>query len=88
MSDTPTPSQALERAIECANGITALARALPVKSHTVIQQWRANRVPAEYCPRIERITGVPCELLRPDVEWSVLRSKVGPHGAEPVSPSA
>jgi len=74
MSDTsPTPAQALEQAIERANGITALARAIPVKSHTVIQQWRANRVPSDYCPRIERLTGVPCEHLRPDVDWAVLR---------------
>ena len=29
---------------------------------------------AEYCPLIEKATGVRCEELRPDVEWAVLRS--------------
>lgn len=65
---------ALDLAIKRANGITALARALGLKSHTVIQQWRLNRVPAEHCPSIEAITGIPCEDLRPDVKWEVLRS--------------
>jgi len=34
-----------------------------------------GKVPADYCPTIERVTGgaVRCEDLRPDVEWSVLR---------------
>jgi DNA-binding transcriptional regulator YdaS (Cro superfamily) len=39
-----------------------------------VYQWeRQDRVPAEYCPDIEAITGIACELLRPDVNWSVLR---------------
>ena len=76
MKETLTPRQALELAIERANGVTALARAIPVGSHNVINQWKANRVPADYCPRIEELTGVPCEQLRPDVAWSVLRKGV------------
>lgn len=63
----------LNRAIQLAGGPTALARAVGVSSHNVVRQWQRNRVPAEHCPVIERITGVPCEELRPDVEWSVLR---------------
>jgi DNA-binding transcriptional regulator YdaS (Cro superfamily) len=63
----------LERAIKIAGGPTALARGVGVKSHNVVLQWLRNRVPAEHCPVIERITGVICEELRPDVEWSVLR---------------
>ena len=48
--------------------------------------WKARRrVPAEYCPAIERFTRsvaaqrgdesliVRCEDLRPDVAWGVLR---------------
>lgn len=65
----------LERAIDAAGGITALARALGLKSHTVVQQWRLNRIPAEHCPSIEGITGVRCEDLRPDVNWGVLRAQ-------------
>ena len=70
-----TPNPALERAISAADGITALAALLGLKSHSVIHQWRLNRVPAEHCPAIERHTGVRCEDLRPDVQWDVLRNK-------------
>ncbi|MDO9100061.1 transcriptional regulator [Hydrogenophaga sp.] len=63
----------LERAIGVAGGITAFARALKLSSHSVVQQWRINRVPAEHCPSIEGMTGVRCEELRPDVNWAVLR---------------
>lgn len=63
------------RAIEVAGGITKLARALELSSHTVIYQWSKTRVPAEKCPDIEALTGVKCEELRPDVNWAVLRSK-------------
>lgn len=36
----------------------------------------ARRIPADYCPAIERETehAVRCEDLRPDVDWGVLRS--------------
>jgi DNA-binding transcriptional regulator YdaS (Cro superfamily) len=76
MFENPTPSRALEMAIERAGGIAALARKVPVKSHSVIQQWRLARVPAEHCPRLEEITGVACEWLRPDIPWQVLRGPV------------
>ena len=66
---------ALQDAIEIAGGITALARAIGVKSHSVINQWRLTQIPAEHCPAIEAQTGVLCEKLRPDVQWSVLRAK-------------
>lgn len=69
-----TPEVALNRAIEKAGGISALAKSLDLSGHAVIHQWRLNRVPAEQCPRIESLTGVPCEELRPDIAWSVLRS--------------
>lgn len=29
--------------------------------------------PSDFCPGIEKITGVKCEQLRPDIDWSVLR---------------
>jgi DNA-binding transcriptional regulator YdaS (Cro superfamily) len=68
--------RALDRAIAVAGGPTALARGVGVKTHAVVQQWRLNRVPAEHCPAIEGFTGVRCEELRPDVQWSVLRAPV------------
>ena len=36
---------------------------------------KKERVPAEACPDIEALTGIACELLRPDVNWSVLRAR-------------
>lgn len=76
---TDTPQQAaLDRAIAAADGNTALMRKLnalghKIKTQATIGQWRNNRVPAEYCPDIEKLTGVKCEELRPDVNWQVLR---------------
>jgi DNA-binding transcriptional regulator YdaS (Cro superfamily) len=73
---TQAPESPLDRAIKLAGGITKLAEALPgVRGHATVHQWRLNRVPAEHCPEIERITGVRCEELRPDVSWEVLRGK-------------
>jgi DNA-binding transcriptional regulator YdaS (Cro superfamily) len=65
-------TSALERACEIAGGSTKLAIALG-KRKAVISQWKSSRVPAEMCPNIESITGVRCEELRSDVNWSVLR---------------
>jgi DNA-binding transcriptional regulator YdaS (Cro superfamily) len=84
----PTRNQALERAIDAAGGLTALARLLGLKSHAVIHQWRLNRVPAEHCPSVEGATGVRCEELRPDVNWGVLRASVGAAPAAPDTASA
>lgn len=67
------PNTPLERAITAGGGITKLARALGLKSHAVINNWRDARVPADFCPDIEGLTGVRCEDLRPDVNWGVLR---------------
>jgi DNA-binding transcriptional regulator YdaS (Cro superfamily) len=68
----------LSEAIRRAGSIAALARGLGEKPQTV-SAWKrraGGRVPAEHCPAIEELTGVPCELLRPDVKWYVLRNKV------------
>lgn len=69
----------LERACEAANGSSRLAQLLTQRgrptSKASISRWKKERVPAEACPDIEEITGVPCEELRPDVSWSVLRER-------------
>lgn len=41
----------------------------------VVSDWVSGkkRIPAEQCPRIEELTGIKCEDLRPDVRWDVLR---------------
>lgn len=58
-----------------------LAVALGIKdpaNAALIYQWSSGVrvVPAERCPAIERATGgaVRCEELRPDVDWSALRT--------------
>jgi len=76
---TDTPQQiALDRAVEQAEGKTALMRKLndrgwDIKSHNTISQWRLNGVPEKYCPDIEDLTGVRCEELCPQTNWTVLR---------------
>jgi hypothetical protein len=88
MQETETP---LERAIRLAEGMTALVRKLnergkDIKGHATVYQWKQSRVPSDYCPDIEAITGVKCEELRPDVNWAVLRKAPGPRerGADKV----
>ena len=86
--DAPlTPIGALDLAIKNADGVTALMRLLnargrDIKSPSVIHQWRLRGVPADHCPTVEAVTGVRCELLRPDVDWSVLRATGAPPPVE------
>jgi len=64
----------IEIAIEAAGNAHRLAKGISVPPQSVLF-WRdgARQIPAEYCPRIEALTGVRCEDLRPDVAWGVLR---------------
>jgi DNA-binding transcriptional regulator YdaS (Cro superfamily) len=81
--DAKTSAQlAAEKAVAVLGGPVAAARLLNVKDqrHQTVQSWLKNRVPAEYCPAIERETkakGAPvlCEELRPDIPWMVLREQ-------------
>ena len=50
--------------IKRAGGVNALARELEI-SPAAVSQWR--RIPAERVLEIERITGVPCWEIRPDI---------------------
>ena len=63
----------LDDAIAKAGGVTLLANSLRITKGAV-SQWKKRRVPAWRCPAIEALTGVPCESLRPDIDWSVLRN--------------
>lgn len=60
----------LDRAIERASGVSALARLIGVNQSTV-SMWRARggSVPVEHCAAIEAATGVTRRELRPD-DWS------------------
>ena len=67
---------ALDQAVEIVGSSAALAHKLGV-TKAAVSQWKlpGRKVPAEHCPKIERLTEhtVTCEQLRPDVDWAVLR---------------
>lgn len=74
---------ALDEAINIAGGVGVLAGRIGV-APSAPSMWRKRQsVPAEYCPAIERETGVRCERLRPRVAWDVLRLQAGE--AEPAT---
>lgn len=66
----------LLKAIDIADGQLPLARKIGV-SQGQVWNWlnRDGRPPLEKCGEIERVTGVRCEDLRPDVHWN--RDAVG-----------
>lgn len=57
----------LKTAITAAGGMRKLARLLGL-SHASVQEWsRVRKIPADRLLKIERVTGVPREVLRPDL---------------------
>lgn len=68
------PMEALERAIEVAGGLSALAVAIG-STPQVVQNWRKRGVPPERCADVERATGgkVTRADLRPDLFGEVPR---------------
>jgi DNA-binding transcriptional regulator YdaS (Cro superfamily) len=89
MNDLPPEKAALRRAAELLGGQAALATGLGFATRQGVWPWfnTSRRVPAEYCPVIERLTRevaksqadvVTCEELRPDVAWEVLREQGEP----------
>ena len=78
--------EALNEAIQKAGGIAPFADAVNAPSANAVKSWKhLGSVPADYCPHIERVTGVVCERLRPSVDWAYLRgttatpAKEAPH---------
>lgn len=72
-----TKNESIDRAVEHFGSLSAMARALGLSSYQVIQAWKAaGRVPAEHCPRIERLSegAVRCEDLNDRVDWAYVRS--------------
>ena len=64
--EQPDPQTiALKDAIEAANGLTGLARALGGVTPQAICQWRVT--PALRVLEVERVTGVSRHRLRPDL---------------------
>lgn len=73
--------QALDEAIRVAGGVGQLALRVGAAASAPSMWKKRKSVPAEYCPAIERETGVRCERLRAGVAWDVLRMQAG---VEPV----
>ncbi len=63
-SKQPKRAAGIAAAIKAAGGLRALARLLKI-NHQAILQW--SQIPAERMLEIERLTGMPRELLRPDL---------------------
>ena len=72
--------EALDRAVTICGSQGALAAKINVRQSLIAMWKKRGRVPAEYCPAIERATAgeVRCEQLRPDVAWDVLRDQAAP----------
>jgi DNA-binding transcriptional regulator YdaS (Cro superfamily) len=71
-----TQADALRRAIEVAGGLTKLGELIGCSNQRVWNWTSAGRAPVKMCPKIEAATGVPCEELRPDINWSYMRQKL------------
>lgn len=67
----------IDRAGKVVGSLAELGRRLGV-TRGAINHWKlpGRHTPAEHCPRIERMTGIRCEELNPEVDWSVLRVSV------------
>jgi DNA-binding transcriptional regulator YdaS (Cro superfamily) len=64
-SDRKEVSKATAYAIQVAGGGAALARKLGLKSRQAVYLWK--RVPSHHVIGVERVTGVPRQILRPDL---------------------
>lgn len=83
MAEPTDEMRALDEAVEKAGGPSALAAKIGCKSTSTPINWRTRGyVPAEWCPAIERETGVRCERLCPSVDWAVLRKQPGWDGVD------
>lgn len=74
-------NEAIDTAIAHFGSLSEMARQLGLSGYTVIQQWKlAGRVPAEHCPKIERLLNgkVRCEALNNRVDWTYLRENSNP----------
>ena len=82
--------EALAEAIQKAGGVSSFAQAIHAPSDKAVRAWKhIGSIPADYCPTIERVTGVACERLRPNVDWTYLRStSAAPKATQSPSPAS
>lgn len=60
-------STPIDDAIKVAGGLTRLAEGVGVTTQAVWKWKRAGEVPLDRVIAIEKLTGIPREILRPDV---------------------
>lgn len=58
----------IDRLTKAAGSPSKLARALDVFPQH-ITNWRKRGIPADRCLALETVTGIPCEEIRPDLNW-------------------
>ncbi len=70
-----SPKDAFEKAIKIAGSKAALARGLGI-TPWALSKWNSDKIPEERCLSIEEINQkeVKAEQLRPDINWSFVRS--------------
>ncbi len=68
MNTTPE-NAAMRLAVDSAGGLKTVSDPLGEKRTQTVANWLKRGAPMEKCPAIESLTGVPCEVLRPDVNW-------------------
>lgn len=61
-----SPNEALEMAAENCGGVFNLALKINVRTQS-IYEWKKRQIPAKRVLDIERVSGVPRHLLRPDL---------------------
>ncbi|WP_088147050.1 MULTISPECIES: transcriptional regulator [Achromobacter] len=73
----------LDQAARLYGSAQGLAAELGV-SKGAFSQWKLDGrgTPAKHCPTIERLTGIRCEELCPEVEWWVLRGTTPGEGGQ------
>jgi DNA-binding transcriptional regulator YdaS (Cro superfamily) len=64
---------ALANAIGKYPTLRAFSDAIDVP-YQVVQQWRINGVPPQFCSRIEKLTGVLSEDLNDKIDWGYYRN--------------
>jgi DNA-binding transcriptional regulator YdaS (Cro superfamily) len=76
--------ETLDKAIRSQGGYAEVARILGVTRQTVYK-WVERRVPAERVGEVEWLTGIPREILRPDI-FNIRTTRATRQEAPPPSP--
>jgi DNA-binding transcriptional regulator YdaS (Cro superfamily) len=86
---TPHPgAPALRAAIKKAGGLKQLATLIGGKTQSqTVANWISRGTPMERCALIQRLTGVRCEDLRPDLDWTALRDAFRDDDADVIASS-